>query len=150
MFSSFFSPFRHGRVQSVKLLSDETSSSPSGGNGVRGTSSATVSFIDIRSASKALRAVPTLSGQPLQITYHEPGSVPSSRGTLPPDPLSSPARILGDSVSSVTINSEISGAPNSSNTPTQPPPPQGNSNGPGGPPGSGAGNSYRRFPMQHG
>jgi len=41
--------------------------------GFRGGKNATVAFIDIRSATKALRSVHSMGGQPLQITYHEPG-----------------------------------------------------------------------------
>jgi hypothetical protein len=72
---------RHGRVQSVKVLSDETTCSSNGGP-LRQIKNATVAFIDIRSASKALRNVRSIGGQPIHITYHEPGSV--SRNSLQP------------------------------------------------------------------
>jgi len=161
-----FFNFRHGRVQSVKLLSED--SSPS--NGVRSLATgngqrATVSYIDIRSASKALRAGPTLSGQTLQIAYHEPGLVLSSHvNTISVDSNSSPARsVSGDSA--VTVNSEVSvgGSGSGNNTSSSiPQPPPGNpvlghlnptvttaTNGPGT---NSSNNSYRqqRYPMQHG
>lgn len=151
--------FRHGRVQSVKMLSEENSPA----HGVRGMSNggsghgATVSFIDIRSASKALRAGPTLSGQALQIAYHEPGSLSSRGNSVSIDSSSSPARSA--SGESVIINSEINvGSGSNNNSPSinlQPSilnPGLGHSNpatlnGPGLNP-----NSYRppRFPLQHG
>lgn len=58
---------RHGRVQSVKFLGEDGRGGKSGGG-------ATVAFIDVRSATKALRAVHSMAGQPLHIQYHEPGS----------------------------------------------------------------------------
>ncbi|XP_035714893.1 protein split ends isoform X4 [Folsomia candida] len=62
---------RHGRIQSVKLLEEVNSN-----NGGRPGKSATIAFIDIRSASKALRNVRTVAGQPIHISYYEPGSAP--------------------------------------------------------------------------
>lgn len=51
-------PYRHGRIQSVKLLEEVNSN-----NGGRPGKSATIAFIDIRSASKALRNVRTVAGE---------------------------------------------------------------------------------------
>lgn len=131
---------RHGRVQSVKLLSEDTSASAggsiSGGNGgVRSGKSATVAFIDIRSAAKALRAVHSMAGQPLDINYHEPGSIPP-RCHPPIDPHPIPETpsdipvVIGQGSTSNNVNSNQS-------------PGMHNSPGP---------SVYRqqRFPLQHG
>ena len=141
--------FRHGRVQSVKFLSDDSSSAVSaisGGNcGVRTGKSATVAFIDIRSAAKALRSVHSMAGQPLQISYHEPGSVPPR--IIQASEHSSP----GDSIAATAAN-ETSTNPVSSV-------PAGNTSGVSGPGITNGPNPnvsgpclYRqqRFPVQHG
>lgn len=126
---------RHGPVQNVKLLPEDTSGSGgsvSGGNGgVRSGKSATVAFIDIRSAAKAFRAVHSMAGQPLDISYHEPGSVPP-RCHPPIDP-------TPETPSDIPV---VIGKGNTSNC---------NSNSPGlhNSPGPSV---YRqqRFPLQHG
>jgi len=103
----FFVLSRHGRVQSVKLLSDDKLC-PNNGGQLRSIKNATVAFIDIRSASKALRNVRAICGQPIEIQYHEPGSVASHnsiRSTELQTPVDS-ASISSDSCV-VPINNSI-------------------------------------------
>lgn len=139
----FLSDFsRHGRVQSVKLLSEDTSGSAggsiSGGNGgVRSGKSATVAFIDIRSAAKAFRTKASLAGQALDITYHEPGVTPQRchppKDSHPSDtPSDIPVMIGQGSTSNNNVGSNQSPGMHSNNSP-----------GP---------SIYRqqRFPLQHG
>lgn len=89
--------FRHGRVQSVKLLEETPNSNndPS-----RPGKSATVAFIDIRSASKALRNVRTVGSQPIHISYYEPGSAPPPPPSFPP-----PHNNHGDNKFEASVNS---------------------------------------------
>jgi hypothetical protein len=71
---------RYGRVQSVKILARSKEEVALGGTGV----CATVSFMDIKSASKAHNVDQKMDDQSLSTEYHEPAAIPSASPTLPP------------------------------------------------------------------
>lgn len=119
-------------------------------NSTSSSKNATVSFIDIKSAAKALRGTYNLGGQSLHIKYYEPNAVPRDIGSEQHEnssPISNGP--MGDSLSEPNSNSQSTSAtgghgPSNNNV---------NSNGPlpGG--GNNLGGPYRhqRFPpMQHG
>lgn len=106
-------------------------------NGGRSGKSATVAFIDIRSASKALRSVRTVSGQPIHISYYEPGSTPFPPPSLPPTEASvSPPEPLGAASQGNSANAAPNNIPvvNNNCIPNSPVP----------------GMYRQRFPVQHG
>lgn len=65
---------RYGRVQSVKILARSKEEVALGGSGV----CATVSFMDIKSASKAHNVEQKLDDRCLSTEYHEPAAIPSA------------------------------------------------------------------------
>lgn len=70
---------RYGRVQSVKILARSKEEVALGGSGV----CATVSFMDIKSASKAHNVEQKLDDRCLSTEYHEPVAIPSTNSNLP-------------------------------------------------------------------
>ncbi|XP_050524813.1 protein split ends isoform X2 [Daktulosphaira vitifoliae] len=69
---------RYGRVQSVKILARSKEEVALGGSGV----CATVSFMDIKSASKAHNVEQKLDDRCLSTEYHEPAAIPSASPTI--------------------------------------------------------------------
>ncbi|VVC45470.1 Hypothetical protein CINCED_3A008269 [Cinara cedri] len=80
---------RYGRVQSVKILSRSKEEALAlGGSGV----CATVSFMDIKSASKAHNVEQKLDDRCLSTEYHEPAAIPSASPTISPHLYPAPTR----------------------------------------------------------
>lgn len=75
-------------MQSVKILSRSKEEVALGGSGV----CATVSFMDIKSASKAHNVEQKLDDRCLSTEYHEPAAIPSASPTIPPHLYPAPAR----------------------------------------------------------
>ncbi|KAL4084571.1 hypothetical protein QTP88_027514 [Uroleucon formosanum] len=79
---------RYGRVQSVKILARSKEEVVLGASGV----CATVSFMDIKSASKAHNVEQKLDDRSLSTEYHEPAAIPSASPTMPPHLYPAPTR----------------------------------------------------------
>lgn len=79
---------RYGRVQSVKILARSKEEVALGGSGV----CATVSFMDIKSASKAHNMEQKLDDRCLSTEYHEPAAIPSASPTIPSHLYPAPTR----------------------------------------------------------
>lgn len=79
---------RYGRVQSVKILARSKEEVVLGASGV----CATVSFMDIKSASKAHNVEQKLDDRSLSTEYHEPAAIPSASPTMPPHLYPTPTR----------------------------------------------------------